>query len=64
MPDSSKHDFRTTELTPDLLSTPFKVQMNWHVIAGAPSSGKTTLIGQLADIKGSRRRIILFSCIP
>jgi predicted ATPase len=49
MPDSSQHDFRTTELNPDLLSTPFRVQTNWHVIAGAPSSGKTTLISQLAD---------------
>ena len=49
MLDRPQHDFRTTELDPDLLSTPFKVQTNWHVISGAPSSGKTTLIGQLAD---------------
>ena len=28
---------------------PFKVQTNWHVITGAPCSGKTTLIEQLAD---------------
>ena len=49
MPDSSQHDFRTTELDPDLLSTPFGVQTNWHVITGAPCSGKTTLIDQLAD---------------
>jgi predicted ATPase len=49
MPDSSQHDFRTTELDPDLLSTPFGVQTNWHVITGAPSSGKSTLIDQLAD---------------
>ena len=53
MPDSPKHDFMTTELDPDLLSTPFGVQTNWHVITGAPSSGKTTLIDQLAD-KGFR----------
>jgi predicted ATPase len=43
------HDFRTTELDPDLLSTPFRVQTNWHVIAGAQSCGKTTLIDRLAD---------------
>jgi predicted ATPase len=49
MPDSSQHDFRTTELDPDLLSTPFGVQTNWHVITGAPSPGKSTLIDQLAD---------------
>jgi predicted ATPase len=30
------------------LSTPFKVQTNWHVITGGPSSGKSTLIDQLA----------------
>ncbi len=46
---SSQHDFRATELDPDLLSTPFGVQTNWHVITGAPCSGKTTLIDQLAD---------------
>jgi len=46
---TSRHDFRATELDPDLLSAPFKVQTNWHVITGAPSSGKTTLIDQLAD---------------
>ena len=49
MPDSSQSDFRTTELDPDLLSTPFGVQTNWHVITGAPSCGKTTLINLLAD---------------
>ena len=49
MPDNSEHDFNTTELDPDLLSTPFRVRTNWHVITGAQSSGKTTLIGQLAD---------------
>ena len=49
MPEFSQHDFRNTELNPDLLSAPFSVQTNWHVIAGAPSSGKTTLIGLLAD---------------
>ena len=37
-----------TELDPDHLSTPYRVQTNWHVITGAPSSGKSTLIAQLA----------------
>ncbi len=51
--DGPKHDFVTTQLDPDLLATPFRVQTNWHVITGAPCSGKTTLIDQLAD-KGFR----------
>jgi predicted ATPase len=49
MSASSHPDFRTTELDPDLLSTFFGVQTNWHVLTGAPCSGKTTPIGQLAD---------------
>jgi len=49
MRDEFQQDFRATELDPDLLSTPCAVQTNWHVITGAPSSGKTTLIDQLAD---------------
>ena len=49
MLDSPQHDSRATQLDPDLLSTPFGVQTNWHVITGAPCSGKTTLIDQLAD---------------
>ena len=49
MLDNPQHDFRTTELDPDLLSTPFGVQTNWHVITGASSCGKTTLINLLAD---------------
>jgi predicted ATPase len=49
MLDSPQHDFRTTELDPDLLSTPFRVQTNWHVITGAARSGKTTLIDLLAE---------------
>ena len=49
MPGSSQHDFRATELDPDLLSTPFRVQTNWHVITGASCSGKTTLINLLAN---------------
>ncbi len=49
MLDNPQHDFRATELDPDLLSTPFRVQTNWHVITGTVSSGITTLIGQFAD---------------
>lgn len=49
MRDAFQQDLRATELDPDLLSTPFAVQTNWHVITGAPSSGKTTLIDQLAS---------------
>ena len=49
MPGSSQHDFLAAELDPDLLSTPFRVQTNWHVITGASCSGKSTLIDQLAD---------------
>jgi len=48
MPDSSQHVLRPIELDPGILSTPFRVQTNWHVIAGALSCGKTTLIDQLA----------------
>ena len=49
MLDSPEHDYRFTELDPALLSTPFEVQTNWHVITGTLSSGKSTLIGQLAN---------------
>jgi hypothetical protein len=49
MPNDHQHGFMTTELDPQLLSTPFGIQTNWHVITGAPSSGKSTLIDQLAD---------------
>jgi predicted ATPase len=49
MSDSPNVEFVTTELDPDLLSTPFATQINWHVITGGPCSGKTTLIDRLAD---------------
>lgn len=49
MADRSQFEFRTTALDPDLLDSPFKVQTNWHVITGAPSCGKTTLINLLAE---------------
>jgi predicted ATPase len=49
MLDDHQHEFLAMELDPDHLSTPFGVQTNWHVITGAPSCGKTTLINQLAE---------------
>jgi predicted ATPase len=48
MPVNPPNDFWTTELEPDLLSTPFRTQTNWHVITGAACSGKTTIIDLLA----------------
>jgi predicted ATPase len=42
-------DSRFPELDPDLLSTPFQVQTNWHVLTGAACAGKTTTINLLAD---------------
>lgn len=45
----SKHDPQLMELEPELLSTPFAVQTNWHVITGAICCGKTTLINLLAE---------------
>ena len=48
MGERTRDDFRTRELDPALLSTPFRVQTNWQVITGAPCCGKTTLVDQLA----------------
>jgi predicted ATPase len=53
MISSFQHNFIFTELDPDLLSKPFGISTNWHVVTGAPCSGKTTLIDQLAT-KGFR----------
>jgi predicted ATPase len=47
--DDSQQGPRTIALDPEILSTPFKVQTNWHVITGAICCGKTTLINLLAD---------------
>ena len=49
MLDSPPNDYRYSELDPDLLSMPFRVHTNWHVITGTVCSGKSTLIDQLAD---------------
>lgn len=48
MLDRPQHDNTATQLDPHLLSTPFSVWTNWHVITGSVSSGKTTLIDRLA----------------
>jgi predicted ATPase len=49
MSESFQTKFSGTELDADLLTTPFRVQTNWHVVTGAPSCGKTTLINLFAD---------------
>ena len=48
MQDGSRPSVAATELDPALVSTPFAVQTSWHVITGAPCSGKSTLIDLLA----------------
>ncbi len=47
MDSNSQSNFKNITLDPDILATPFRVQTNWHVITGASSSGKTTLIDLL-----------------
>ncbi len=49
MPGSPQTFFSTIELEADLLATPYRIRTNWHVITGAPSCGKTTLINLLAS---------------
>jgi predicted ATPase len=49
MLENHQADYSAPALDPDVLATPFQVQTKWHVITGAPCSGKSTLIGQLAD---------------
>jgi len=44
-----KHHSRTIELDADILSTPFKIETDWHVLTGAACTGKTTLIDMLAE---------------
>lgn len=48
MKDSPPIRFDDKELDADILNTPYEVQTNWHVLTGAPCSGKTTLIDMLA----------------
>lgn len=47
MAGNSPNKYINTPLDPELLITPFRVQTNWHVVTGASSSGKTTLIDLL-----------------
>jgi predicted ATPase len=46
-------NYKNAALDPAILSTSFHNQTNWHVITGASSSGKTTLIDLLTQ-KGFR----------
>jgi predicted ATPase len=48
MTNTSQYKFIGTELDRNFLATPFAVRTNWHVITGAPCSGKTTLVDMLA----------------
>ena len=48
MAGKSQPDYKNTQLSEDLLSTPFNIQTKWCVITGASCSGKTTLIEMLA----------------
>jgi len=47
--DSSQPDRQFPALDADLLSRPFEIQTNWHVLTGAACTGKTTLINMLAE---------------
>lgn len=41
--------FITKALDPAILAIPYKIQTKWHVIMGAPSCGKTTLVNMLSE---------------
>lgn len=47
MTENPHLNYRSASLDPGLLSTTYKVHTHWHVITGAPCSGKSTLIGLL-----------------
>jgi predicted ATPase len=49
MVDDFQGGYLIQPLNPQILSTPFKKKTNWHVITGAPCSGKTTIIELLAQ---------------
>ena len=49
MKHDSPNEFKEMKLDADILNTPFKIHTNWHVITGASSSGKTTLVELLAQ---------------
>ena len=44
----NRNKFQTTELDSSLLESEFAVDTSWVVITGAPCSGKTTVINELA----------------
>ena len=46
--EAHQSELMTAALDPSLLGTPYKVQTKWHVMTGAISCGKTTLINMLA----------------
>ena len=49
MVDDSQDGYLIQELDPQILSTSFEIKTNWHVITGAPCSGKTTIIDLFAQ---------------
>lgn len=49
MTEGPETQTKATGLDPVLLATPFEVQTTWHVITGAQSCGKTTLIELLRE---------------
>ncbi len=48
MPGNPRPYFSAIDLEASLLPTPYRIHTNWHVITGAPSCGKTTLINLFA----------------
>lgn len=49
MVEASRGTYQVGDLDSRILSTPYKIKTRWHVITGAPCSGKTTLIDHLAE---------------
>jgi predicted ATPase len=47
--DDRDKNYLTQKLDPEILSTAYSTQTSWHVITGAPCSGKTTLIDLLTS---------------
>ncbi len=61
MADGIRWNAKAVELDPRVLDAPYDVLTNWHVVSGAQSCGKTTLIERLASLgfetapEGARR---------
>ena len=49
MAEKSHQQYYTQDLDQEILSASYKVHTNWHVITGAPCTGKTTLIELLSQ---------------